>query len=150
MDCHILLKTLSMTKLDPLLHAALRFVTNSPFRTHHCTLYAAVGWSSLTARRLQHWYNFIYKAILGDLPSYISSKFKLVRNGLNLRSNAWLRCEVPSFSSEGGKKCLSFFGPWSWNDLQTRLKLAALIPLRSFKRITLNIFTNNCTCQDVN
>ena len=140
----------TLAKLDPLYHAALRFITNSPYRTHHCNLYAAVGWFPLGARRLQHWYTFIYKAIWGGiLPSYISSKFALVRNGLNLRSNAWLRCSVPTFSSEVGKKCLAYFGPWSWNNLQFKLKLASLIPLQRFKRIIAVELTHSCTCSEV-
>ena len=139
-----------MIDMDPLYHAALRFVTSLPYRTHHCILYAAVGWFSLGARRLQHWYTFIYKAILGDtLPSYISSKFNLVRNGLNLRSNAWIRCVLPDCSSEVGKKSLAFFGPWSWNDLQSRLKLATLISVPRFKRIIVGELAHSCTCSDV-
>ena len=86
--------------------------------------------------RLQHWYTFIYKAILGEiLPAYISSKFQVIKNGLNLRSNDWIRCVVPKFSSEVGKKCLAFNGPWVWNDLQQSLKLATLISVRRFKSL---------------
>ena len=45
----------------------------SPF-SYTAPIYAAVGWFSLGARRLQHWYTFIYKAILGGiLPSSNSS-----------------------------------------------------------------------------
>ena len=139
----------TLASLDPLYHAALRFITYLPFRTHHCTLYAAVGWFSLGARRLQHWYTFIYKAILGGiLPSYISSKFELNQNGLNLRSNAWIRCVVPAFTSEVGKKCLAFYGPWSWNDLQKSLKLPTFISVRRFKGIIFEKLAHSCNCWD--
>ncbi|XP_013857613.1 RNA-directed DNA polymerase from mobile element jockey, partial [Austrofundulus limnaeus] len=47
----------------------LRFVTNCKASTHHCDLYTRVGWPSLFTRRLGHWYTFIYKALLGMLPS---------------------------------------------------------------------------------
>ena len=67
--------------------------------------------------------------MLGTLPAYINSKFVLVRNGLNLRSDSWLRCVVPSFSSVRGKKCLAYY----WNDLQTKLKLPEMIALRQFQ-----------------
>ena len=30
-----------------LYHSAIRFATNVPYRTHHCTLYSSVNWSSL-------------------------------------------------------------------------------------------------------
>ena len=138
----------TLAKLDPIYHAALPFITNSPFGTHHCLLYENVGWPSLSSRRMKHWYLFCYKALLGTLPTYISSKFVLVRNGLNLRSNTWLRCVVPSSSSEGGKKCLAYFGPWSWNDLQTRLKLPELISFRSFKKKISELLINVCSCFD--
>ena len=136
----------TLSKLDPLFHAALRFITNSPYRTHHCTLYALVGWTSLTSRRLLHWYILTYKAILGILPGYINSKFIPVQNSLNLRSNAWLRYVVPPIKSESGKKSLAFFGPWSWNDLQTKLKLASIVPLVTFKRIAMGTLPTGCTC----
>ena len=93
----------TLGKLDPLYHAALRFITNSTFRTHHRTLYSLVGWSSLTSRRLLHWYMLSYKAILGKLPAYIGSKFVPVQNSLNLRSNAWHNV-TPGTKSEAGKK----------------------------------------------
>ena len=35
----------------------------------------------------------------------------------------------------GGKKSLQYFGPWSWNEFQSDLKLASLIPLRSFMHL---------------
>ena len=102
----------ALSKLDPLFHAALRFITNSAYRTHHCILYSLVGWTSLTSRRMLHWYTFIYKAILGDLPSYICSKFQPIQNSLNLRSNCWLRHVVPTTRSEAGKKkVLRSMGP---------------------------------------
>ena len=101
----------------------------------HCNLYAAVRLPSLRASRLQHWYFFIHKAILGDiLPS---SKFDLVRNGLNLYSIKCLDTVCNIFFRGGGQKKY-FFGPWSWNDLQTNLKKASLIILRRFKGIIVD------------
>ena len=142
--CHYLGEIVSFAPCGIEIHYKLTI------QTHHCNLYAAVDWPSLGARRLQHWYLFIYKAIFGNLlPAYISSKFKLVRNGLNLRSNAWVRCIIPTSTPEVGKKSLAFFGPWSWNDLQTRLKLASLIPVRRFKRIIVNDLAHTCTCRDI-
>ena len=46
--------------LDVLYHSAIRFATNAPFRTHHCTLYFSVNWSSLYTRRKTHWLMLIY------------------------------------------------------------------------------------------
>ena len=36
-------------------HSAIRFVTKAPYTTHHCDLYALVGWPSLHIRRQTHW-----------------------------------------------------------------------------------------------
>ena len=47
--------------LDVLYHSAIRFATNAPYRTHHCTLYSSVNWSSLYTRRKTHWLMIIYK-----------------------------------------------------------------------------------------
>ena len=59
--------------VDTAFHASLRFITNCKPLKHHCELYSRVGWSALATRRLSHWYTFIYKALLGLLPSYICS-----------------------------------------------------------------------------
>lgn len=57
--------------IDYVYHASLRFITNCRALTHYCELYFRVGWHSLSSRRLGYWYTFIYKALLGLLPSYI-------------------------------------------------------------------------------
>uniref|UniRef100_A0A8C7RC26 Reverse transcriptase domain-containing protein n=1 Tax=Oncorhynchus mykiss TaxID=8022 RepID=A0A8C7RC26_ONCMY len=36
-----------LNKLDAVYHSAIRFVTKAPYTTHHCDLYALVGWPSL-------------------------------------------------------------------------------------------------------
>lgn len=41
--------------------------------THHCELYQNVGCSSLSDRREQHSLLFVYKALLGKLPLYLTS-----------------------------------------------------------------------------
>lgn len=139
----------ALAKLDPLYHAALRFISNSSYRTHHCILYSLTGWTSLATRRLQHWYVFIYKAVLGKLPWYICSKLELIKNSLNLRSSTWMRFKVPPVRTEASKRSLFYFGPWSWNDLQTRLKLASPISLYCFKYKISEILTTCCSCFDV-
>ena len=37
-------------KLDAVYHSAIRFVTKAPYTSHHCDLYALVGWPSLHTR----------------------------------------------------------------------------------------------------
>jgi len=50
----------SLKMLDSVYHATLRFVTNSNFCTHHCSLYESVGCPSLHNRRLKHLYIFSF------------------------------------------------------------------------------------------
>ena len=51
----------ALKRLDVLYHLAIRFATNAAYRTHHCTLYSSVNWSSLYIRRKTHWLMLIYK-----------------------------------------------------------------------------------------
>ena len=60
-----------LQSLDTVYHGALRFVTNFKTLRHHCSLYARVGWSLLSTRRLHHWHILIYKTILCVLPAYL-------------------------------------------------------------------------------
>jgi hypothetical protein len=48
-----------LSKLDAVYHSAIRFVTEAPYTTHHCNLYALVGWSSLHICRQTHWFQVI-------------------------------------------------------------------------------------------
>lgn len=57
--------------LDTVYHGALRFITDLKSLAHHCSLYARVGWSALSTRRLNHQHILIHKAVLGLLSSYL-------------------------------------------------------------------------------
>ena len=48
-----------LSKLDAVYHSAIRFVTKATYTTHHCDLYALVGWPSLHIRRQTHWFQVI-------------------------------------------------------------------------------------------
>ena len=54
--------------------------------SHHCTLYSKVNLPSLSIRRLSHLYIFIYKAIMGRLPVYISDLLSFKQSSYGLRS----------------------------------------------------------------
>ncbi|CDQ80962.1 unnamed protein product [Oncorhynchus mykiss] len=58
-----------LSKLDAVYHSAIRFVTKAPYTTHHCDLYALVGWLSLHICRQTHW----LQSLLGKVPPYLSS-----------------------------------------------------------------------------
>ena len=61
----------ALEQLDVLYHSAIRFSTNAPYRTHHCTLYSSVNWASLYTRHKTHWLMLIYKTLLGLTPPYL-------------------------------------------------------------------------------
>ena len=61
--------------LDAGYHPALRFITADGFRTLCCLLYEKVGWQTLAVRREQHCILFIYKALLGRLPGFLTCLF---------------------------------------------------------------------------
>lgn len=140
-----------LSKIDSVYHGALRFITNCRAQTHHCELYARVKWSSLTTRRLTHWYTFIYKAILGLLPPYICSLIT-VRNieSYGLRSKGHLLLSVPCFRTELGKRAFVFSAPTSWNNLQKDLKLTDLIPLNDFNSKMRSLETESIVCNCFN
>jgi hypothetical protein len=62
-----------LNKLDAVHHSAIRFITKAPYTTHHCDLYALVGWPSLHIRHQTHWLQVIYKSLLGNALPYLSS-----------------------------------------------------------------------------
>ena len=62
-----------LRKLDVVYHSAICFATKAPYTTHHCDLYALVGWPWLHTRRQTHWLQVIYKSLLGKTPPYLSS-----------------------------------------------------------------------------
>ena len=98
----------SLHLLDAVYHGALRFITGARPLTHHCTLYSLTGWSSLSSRRTTHWYIFIYKAILGLLPSYLSTYMTQRTSVHSLRSQDFITFVVPPVRTELGKKAFSY------------------------------------------
>ena len=61
----------ALEQLDVLYHSAIRFATTAPYRTHHCTLYSSINWSSLYISRKTHWLMLIYKILLGLTRPYL-------------------------------------------------------------------------------
>ena len=112
--------------LDSVFHSALRFITGDAYDTHHCVLYEKVGWSSLKERRDAHWHIFIYKALTGKLPPYLTEML-LISDGLyQTRSTDMLMLYVPYARSELGKTAFSHSAPDSWNSQHT-IKINTLI-----------------------
>ena len=136
----------TLKPLDSAYHSALRFITGDKYDTHHCLLYDKVGWPSLTLRRSYHWYLFIYKAIIGKLPPYISSLLDWNTGMHQTRSSNRLALRVPRVRSEHGKSAFSYDAPHTWNALQQTLNLQAFPSLNEFKAIALDHCTSLCNC----
>ncbi len=134
--------------LDSVYHGALRFTTNSKALTHHCLLYSRVGWSELSSRRLKHWYLFIYKVILGLLPSYLQQNIfqKGVKN-YGLRSKDYYLLSIPKVRINMGKRAFSYAAPFDWNQLQHTLCLKELVSLNDFRCILKDLVVESPDCK---
>ncbi len=90
----------TLKPLDSVYHSALRFITGDSYSTYHCILYEKVGWASLTVRCDSHWFLFIYKALNGNLSSYITTLLNWSYSHYSSRSNDWPMLEIPCANTE--------------------------------------------------
>ena len=136
-----------LKKLDSAYHTAIRFVTGAGSRTHHCTLYQSLGWSSLYQRRQSHMLIFILKSLLGKLPLYISRLLSFYTCFFNTRRAAnGMLLNVPLMQSELGKAAFSHYAPFLWNTLQVKLCLEALPTVNAFKGMLRLALHETCNC----
>jgi len=97
-----------LSSLDALYHGALRFITDCKFITHHCELYERVAWP-LRIQRKMHWHLLIYKAILGNLPTYLCCFIQRSLFGNHsLRSQSNYNLHVPFVRTELGKTSFKY------------------------------------------
>uniref|UniRef100_A0A8K9X3J7 Reverse transcriptase domain-containing protein n=1 Tax=Oncorhynchus mykiss TaxID=8022 RepID=A0A8K9X3J7_ONCMY len=125
-------KTL-LNKLDAVHHSAIRFVTKAPYTTHHCDLYALIGWPSLHTRRQTYWLQVIYKTLLGKVPPYLSSLVTIAAPTCSTCSSRYISLVNPKANSSFGRLSFQFSAANDWNELQKSLKLETLISPTSFK-----------------
>ena len=116
-------------------HYALRFITGCSYHVHHFSLYAVAHCSSLYVHRISHWLTFIYKSILGLLPTYLYLHICRNFSWYGLRSQDIIQMQVPRVKTELGKRAFKFSALSTWNDVQKDLKLTHLVALRDFKTI---------------
>ena len=136
----------SLKTLDAVYHSALRFITGDTYDTHRCILYNKIGWPSLATRRDQHWFIFIFKALIGRLPPYLNSMLQWKATGYHTRSQNYLMLEVPHASTELGKSAFRCCAPHTWNTLQASLKYRSLVSLGCFQRDIATLVNLDCTC----
>uniref|UniRef100_A0A673YYA6 Reverse transcriptase domain-containing protein n=1 Tax=Salmo trutta TaxID=8032 RepID=A0A673YYA6_SALTR len=131
-----------LSKLDAVYHSAIRFVTKALCTTHHCDLYALVGWSSLHIRRHTHWLQVIYKSLVGKALPYLSSLVTIATPTRSTRSSRYISLVIPcSF----GRLSFQSSAANDWNELQKSLKLETYSSLTNFKRQLSEQFTDRCS-----
>ena len=96
----------NLVHLDAVYHSAICFVTKAPYTTHHCNLYALVGWSSLHIRCQTHWLQIIYKSLLGKPPPYLSSLVTIATPTRSTHSSRYISLVIPKANTSFGR--LSF------------------------------------------
>ena len=121
----------ALERLDVLYHSAILFATNAPYRTHHCTLYSSVNWSSLYTRCKTHWLMPIYKTLLGLTPSDLRYLLQPSSSTYNTRSASHILLKVPKAHRSLGCSSFQFTAASDWNKQQT-LKLDSFISMSSF------------------
>ena len=121
-------------------------VTKASYITHHCDLYALVGWPSLQIRCQTHWLQVIYKSLLGKAPPYRSSLVTIVAPTHSTRSSRYISLVTPEANSSFGCPSFQFSAANDWNELQKSLKLETHISLISFKHQLSEQLTDPCTC----
>ena len=134
----------ALERLDVLYHSAIRFATNAPYRTHHCTLYSSVNWSSLYTRRKTHWLMLIYKTLLGLTPPYLRYLLQPSSSTYNTRSASHILLKFPKAHTSLGRSSFQFAAASDWNELQQTLKLDSFVS--SFKDSIMDTLTDSCGC----
>ena len=132
--------------LEAVYHSAINFVTKAPYTTHHCDLYALVGWPSRHTRRQTHWLQVIYKALLGKAPPYLSSLVTIEAPTSSTCSSSYISLVTLKANSSFGRLSFQYSAANDWNDLQKSLKLETLTSLTSFKHQLSEQLTDHCTC----
>ena len=135
-----------LKKLDVVYHAALRFITNANMRTHHCTLYEMVSWTSLPLRRKIHSLIFIVKALVGKLPSYINCLLSRQTSSFGTRSGNKIMLNIPTVRTVLGKTSFSSYAPYAWNNLQNILNLESVPSIDAFKNLLNTTLVEECHC----
>uniref|UniRef100_A0A4W5JED3 Reverse transcriptase domain-containing protein n=1 Tax=Hucho hucho TaxID=62062 RepID=A0A4W5JED3_9TELE len=133
-----------LSELDAVYHSAIRFVTKTPYTTHHCDLYA--GWSLLHIHRQTHWLQVIYKSLLGKAQPYLSSLVTIAAPTPSTCSSRYISLVTPKANSSFVRLSFQFSAANDWNELQKSLKLETHISLTSFKHQLSEQLTDHCTC----
>ena len=96
--------------------SAICFVTKALYTTHHCDLYALVGWPSLHVHCQTHWLQVGYKTLLGKVPPYLSSLVTIAAPTCSTRSSRYISLVSPKTIFLAAS--FQFSAANGWNELQ--------------------------------
>ena len=89
---------------------------------------------------------FIFKALIGKLPPYITSMFSLNSSPYFTRSSNWITYKKPRMDSGLGQTAFSSLAPRTWNQLQNTLKLELFPSVGQFKSLIMDYCVSVCNC----
>jgi hypothetical protein len=136
----------ALERLDVLYHSVIRFSTNAPYRTHHCTLFSSIYWLSVYTCRKTHWLMLIYKTLLGLTPPYLRYLLQSSSSTYNTRSAIHILLKVPKAHTSLGRSSFQFAAASDWNELQQTLKLDSFISISAFIDSIMDNHTDSCGC----
>ncbi len=143
----IIYQNTSDTSLKPLniLHNSLcRFVLRCPYRTHHCMLYKALDWLQPNSRRQYHWFQFLFKCIYFNCPSYLKQFLVPSSSTYSLRHMQYPHFLVHRFFTEVGQRSFQYKAPSDWNNLPSSLR--SIASFRLFRTNLLSHLKITCLC----
>lgn len=107
-----------LNRLQLVQNAAARFLTNTPRRQHITPVLFSLHWLPVSFRVDFKILLFVFKALNGLAPSYLSELLTIRDSGRSLRSSNQLLLEVPRTKSKHwGDRSFSVAGPRLWNKL---------------------------------
>ena len=137
----------SKTNLRPLNTAynrLCRFALGCSFYTHHCIMYNALKWPTLSIRRHNHWLQFIFKCIHSNYPAYLKQFLIPYSTPYHLRHSSQYFFIIPTVNKTIGKRAFMFKAPSDWNNLP--LTIRSLTLFNRFKNALSSYLESNCTC----
>ena len=96
-------------------------VTKAPCTTHHCDMYALVGWPSLHTCRQTHWLQVIYKTLLGKVLPYLSMLVTIAAPTRSTRSSRYISLVTPKTNSSFGRLSFQFSAANDWNENKIKI-----------------------------
>ncbi len=141
--CHATQSTLH--QLNPVYYSALHLITNDSYRTHHCSLYQKVQWLLFSQDEIFiSCYSFTKLCCRNyQTTSHLFSHLKLVTT---VPSPVTITLDIPHTWTNICRTGFRYYAAFTWNELQSVLKLDSLIPFGHFKAMLSNVHCDSCNC----